>query len=168
MAKVNQRVEELRRLLTDSKTGQLVTPERREILELDIVKLAERLKQGTLKPTRVLEAYQVNTAVVNCVSGFIKVGQMQRLSEECHLFSRDSGMTTTEPGKNCKSYKIASPVMIIGAQLERPANIRIIRIFEYNFTCACIRLSEYEANGYCQQERAFKSSIFEQNPSTFG
>ena len=60
MATVDRRREELRRLLTDSKTGQLVTPERREILELDIVELAERLKQGTLKPTRVLEAYQVN------------------------------------------------------------------------------------------------------------
>ena len=61
MAKVNQRKGELRRLLTDSKTGQLVTPERREILELDILELAERLQHGTLKPTRVLQAYQVNT-----------------------------------------------------------------------------------------------------------
>ena len=61
MAKVNQRKEELRRLLTDSKTGQLVTPERREILELDILELAERLQHGALKPTRVLQAYQVNT-----------------------------------------------------------------------------------------------------------
>ena len=61
MAKVNQRKEELRRLLTDSKTGQLVTPERREILELDILELAERLQHGTLKPTGVLQAYQVNT-----------------------------------------------------------------------------------------------------------
>ena len=60
MITVNQRKKELRRrLLTDSKTGQLVTPERREILELDIVELAERLKEGTLKPTKVLEAYQV-------------------------------------------------------------------------------------------------------------
>ena len=52
--------------------------------------------------------------------------------------------------------------------LECPANIRIIRILEYNFAHACIPLSEYEANGYCQQVRAFKSSIIEQNPSTCG
>ena len=61
MAKVSQRKGELRRLLTDSKTGQLVTPERREILELDILELAERLQHGTLKPTGVLQAYQVHT-----------------------------------------------------------------------------------------------------------
>ena len=61
MITVNQRKDELKRRLIDSKTGQLVTPERREILELDIVELAERLKQGTLKPTKVLEAYQVNS-----------------------------------------------------------------------------------------------------------
>ena len=68
MVTVNQRKKELRRrLLADSKTGQLVTPERREILELDIVELAERLKEGTLKPTKVLEAYQVkNTQYVYC------------------------------------------------------------------------------------------------------
>ena len=52
--------------------------------------------------------------------------------------------------------------------VERPADIRIIRIFLYNFAHACIPLSEYEANEYCQQVMPFKSSIFEQNPSRFG
>ena len=65
MVTVNQRKDELKRRLIDSKTGQLVTPERREILELDIVELAERLKQGTLKPTKVLEAYQVSIQLYN-------------------------------------------------------------------------------------------------------
>ena len=60
MATVDRRKEELRRRLADaSGAGQLVTAERREILALDIAELAERLKQGTLKPTAVLEAYQV-------------------------------------------------------------------------------------------------------------
>ena len=57
MITVSQRKEELRRRLLAS--GQLVTSERREILELDIVELAERLQHGTLKPTKVLEAFQV-------------------------------------------------------------------------------------------------------------
>ena len=34
--------------------------------------------------------------------------------------------------------------------IARPANIRIIRIFEYNFAHACILLFEYETNEYCQ------------------
>ena len=39
--------------------GKILTEERNSILRLPILELSEKLKQGTLLPLEVLEAYQV-------------------------------------------------------------------------------------------------------------
>ena len=62
LSAVDAAKEELRRSLvtaTNSKVN-ILTPQRRYILELGIVELLELLKTGKLKPSNVLEAYQVS------------------------------------------------------------------------------------------------------------
>ena len=51
----------LRRKLTKGGTEELVNEERRLILQLDINTLVQKLRGGELRPTKVLEAYQVFT-----------------------------------------------------------------------------------------------------------
>ncbi len=56
------KIERLTLALTDDGNRELVTEERRAILDCDIAELSERLRSGALDPVVVLEAYQVRDA----------------------------------------------------------------------------------------------------------
>ena len=57
--KARKNKEDLRNKLTNKGTNDLATQSRRKILDLAITPLLANLKNGSLKPVQVLEAYQV-------------------------------------------------------------------------------------------------------------
>jgi len=58
-ARFQQKVDRMTRSLTNNGTQNWITEYREEILELNFVDLASKLRSGELDPVEVLEAYQV-------------------------------------------------------------------------------------------------------------
>ena len=97
----------------------------------------------------ILSDGQLDIPLASCTLIFFSSTSLH----QTRIFKRIRAWKCTLIPNNLAKLKYESP------SLKRPANIRIIRILEYNFAHACIPLSEYEENKYF---------IFEENPSTFG
>lgn len=74
-AKIEEKKRQLKRILTDNSTGEMMTLERETILALHINELLLKLRSGDLDPLAVLEAFQARaleaTDSTNCVVDFL-------------------------------------------------------------------------------------------------